>query len=269
MDVYNTAMVISRGVTVATAVMAIAIRGLGFWGQLWLTPEVIGYTLTLIQVPFWVYLIKISFGNLKEAYVSAKKAVQNVHNSKEVRQEHYEKQRIAAARAGLHKAKLVKAGRSTRNIGFGLSSMKASSPGGRNSTAVLQLSSTGRVADKDKAVSPDKPSVSPSGLGQLTVCAPAAAEPDSQLVVLAPLIPPRPRDMSTVFSLGPAKTDGADPAPPPWVRPKWFQHYQKVATEKTAVTLLQEKKNKIVSSKTFAKLALSGSVHMANINHNV
>ena len=31
----------------------------------WLSPDLIGWTLGLLQLPFWVYLIKVSFGNIR------------------------------------------------------------------------------------------------------------------------------------------------------------------------------------------------------------
>ena len=34
----------------------------------WLTPALIGLALAFLQLPFWMYLIKVSFGKIKEMY---------------------------------------------------------------------------------------------------------------------------------------------------------------------------------------------------------
>ena len=34
----------------------------------WLSPALIGLALLFLQLPFWMYLIKVSFGKIKEMY---------------------------------------------------------------------------------------------------------------------------------------------------------------------------------------------------------
>ena len=72
-DPYNTAMIVSHAVTLcmllATIMLNFPTEGTA---DAWITPERIGFGLVVLQLPFWIFLIKVSFGNLKQQYKQAK-----------------------------------------------------------------------------------------------------------------------------------------------------------------------------------------------------
>ena len=70
-DPYNTANIISHAITLVTLISSV---GLKFPQpeDAWLTPALIGLALTIVQVPFWVYLVKVSFANLRKMIVIGK-----------------------------------------------------------------------------------------------------------------------------------------------------------------------------------------------------
>jgi hypothetical protein len=65
-DPYNTAMIVSHAVTLcmllATIMLNFPTEGTA---DAWLTPGRLSVMLALLQLPFWVYLIWVSFRNLK------------------------------------------------------------------------------------------------------------------------------------------------------------------------------------------------------------
>lgn len=70
---YNTANIISHVVTlcmlVSTVVLNFPTEGTA---DAWITRDRIGFGLVVLQLPFWIFLIKVSFGNLKQQYKQAK-----------------------------------------------------------------------------------------------------------------------------------------------------------------------------------------------------
>jgi hypothetical protein len=155
---YNTAMIMSHSLILGNLVLAVAIRN-SQKEDAWLTPEVIGMTLTFIQVPFWIYLIKVSFGKLKEMCESAKKEVRNAGNHKKLISIHHEKQRRSAARLGLAKARLVRATLSSKKLGIGRSAAGI----GRGAPPALVTARSESVAANEPIRRPTTPQTDPRG----------------------------------------------------------------------------------------------------------
>ena len=80
---YNTANVISHAIMLVTIFTTIAMK-FPQPEDAWMTPEVLGLSLSLGQVPFWLYLIKVSFSNFKKMWrtsrVEAKASIERKKN---------------------------------------------------------------------------------------------------------------------------------------------------------------------------------------------
>jgi len=151
-------MIMSHSLMLGNLVMAVAIRNPPTENA-WLTPEVIGMTLTLIQVPFWIYLTMVSFGKLKEMCESAKKESRNVRNHKKLISTNYEKQRREAARLGLAKAQMVRAALSPKMFGIGRSAAGI----GRGAPPALVTARSKSVTSNEPVHRPTTPQTGPPG----------------------------------------------------------------------------------------------------------
>lgn len=79
-DAYNTANAFSHALLMFTncAMMSLAFPNSQVWEDTWLTPIRVGIALALAQIPFWLYLIYVAFGNLRVWYQKSRKEAEHV-----------------------------------------------------------------------------------------------------------------------------------------------------------------------------------------------